>query len=434
MTNGYEYNFELSKDFAQKMDRDDPLRKFRDRFYIPQDTIYFDGNSLGLLSKDSEKAIERIINEWKTLGIKGWLAGEIPWFYISEKMGEVITPVIGAKPSEVIMTGTTTINLHSLVSTFYNPQGKCTKILADELNFPNDLYAIEGQIQLKGLDLKENLVLVPSSDGKTLDENLIVEMMTDEICLIILPSVLYRSGQLLDMKFLTEEAHKRNILIGFDCCHSVGAVPHHFDKWDVDFAFWCSYKYLNSGPGSSAFLYINKRHFNLQNKLKGWFGYIKEKQFDMSIKFQQASHAGGWQISSPGIIGAGGVEGALKIIMEAGIEEIRKKSLQLTSYLIFLVDHYLGQEPYNFTIDTPRDPTRRSGHIALGRKEDSYKINKALISHNVIPDFRPPNVIRIAPIALYNKYEEIWQVVQLLKQIIDKQEYKQFTEERSIIS
>ena len=427
-------NFENTIDFARKLDAEDPLRQFREEFFLPVNKIYLDGNSLGLMPRKSETNIQRILTEWKTMGIKGWLEAKIPWFYFSERMGEKIAPIVGAKPSEVVMTGTTTVNLHSLVSTFYQPKGQKTKILADELNFPNDLYALGGQIQMKGLNLQEHLVLIHSEDGKTLDEQKIIQMMTPEIALIVIPSVLYRSGQLLDIPLLTKEAHDRNILIGFDCCHSVGAIHHFFDEWEVDFAFWCSYKYLNSGPGAPGFLYINERHFHRKNGLIGWFGYIKEKQFDMALQFEQAHNAGGWQISSPGIIASGGVEGALEITLAAGIDQIRKKSIHITDYLIYLVSEILSEEPYSISIGTPLDPARRSGHIALEREKDTYRINKALIQNGVIPDFRPPNVIRIAPIALYNTYEEVWQFVQLLKKIIDTKEYLKFSEERSIIS
>lgn len=428
------YQFELSESFSQSLDKQDPLAKFRERFHIPKDTIYLDGNSLGLLSKDSQQAVLRVLDEWKTLGIRGWLEAEHPWFYYSEKLGEMLAPLIGAQADEVVATGTTTVNLHALVSTFYQPRDIRTKILADELNFPTDIYALRSQIQLKGLDPQQHLILAPSSDGRTLDEEKIVELMTEDIALIVLPSVLYRSGQLLDMPYLTREAHERGILIGFDCSHSVGCVPHHFDDWEVDFAFWCSYKYLNSGPGAPAFLYVNKKHFTQEPGIAGWFGYVKEKQFDMNLEFESAQSAGGWQISSPGILGAAGIEGALKVTLEAGIQAIREKAKKITSYFIFLVDELLSAPPYNFQIGTPRDPEKRSGHVALEHPTEALRINEALKHHKVIPDFRPPNIIRIAPIALYNTYHEVWQVVQLLKEIIDKEEYKQFSKERKAIS
>ena len=426
------YAFALDEEFAKTLDEEDPLQ-VRDRFYIPDKTIYMDGNSLGLLSKDAEKSLFRVLTEWKTLEIKGWLEADPPWFYHAEKLGAMAAELVGAAPEELVATGTTTINLHSLVSTFYQPNGKKTKILADELNFPTDIYALQSQVKLKGLNPEEHLVLTPSKDGRFLDERKIVELMGEDVSLVVLPSVLYRSGQLLDMPYLTEEAHRREIHIGFDCSHSVGVVPHSFDLWGIDFAFWCSYKYMNGGPGSTAFLYVNRKHFGKEPALAGWFGYIKEKQFDMVLDFEHARSAGGWQISSPGILSAAPVEGALTIALEAGIENIRKKSLKMTAYLMYLVDELLSDEPYNYAIGTPREPERRGGHVAV-EHEEAFRISEVLRMKGVITDCRPPNVIRIAPIALYNTYHEIWKVVSYLREIIDKKEYEKTPQERKAIS
>ncbi len=419
-------NIEFTTDerLAKKLDREDSLAGFRQQFYIPKDTIYMLGNSLGLLSKDAEKSLHRVLEQWKDHAIGGWLGGNTPWFYLAEKLGAMAAPLVGAAEDEVVATGTTTVNIHSLMSTFYIPRGGRTKILADELDFPSDIYALQGQIGLKGLDPEENLVLVPSKDGRTLDEETIVEYMSDEVAVALLPSVLYRSGQLLDIPFLTQKAHEKGIMIGFDCSHSVGAVPHKLSEWDVDFAMWCSYKYLNSGPGSTAFLYLNSKHFERTPCLAGWFGYIKEKQFEMRLDFQHAKSAGGWQISSPCILSAAPIEGSLKIFQEAGMETVREKSLNMTSYLIYLIDEIIAPPPYNVTIGSPRNPERRGGHVALERDEDSWNICQALKERGVITDFRPPNIIRIAPTALYNTYYELWQVVHHIKDIIDKGEYK----------
>jgi kynureninase len=390
-----------------------------------------DGNSLGLLSKDAETCVGRVLQEWKELGIRGWLGGNPPWFYYAETLGEMACELVGAKPEEVVATGATTVNLHSLVSTFYAPTHSRNKILADELNFPTDIYALQSQVKLKGFNPETHLVLAPSKDGRTLDEETIVALMKSDTALIVLPSVLYKSGQLLDMEYLTEEAHSRDILIGFDCSHSVGVVPHSFDTIGVDFAFWCSYKYLNGGPGSPAFLYVNKKHFNREPALAGWFGYKKDKQFDMLLHFEHAHSAGGWQISSPSILSTAPLEGALSITLEAGIHNIRKKSLRMTSYFMFLVDELLSE--YGFTIGTPREYKRRGGHVALEHKE-GFRINEALKHKNIIPDFRPPNIIRIAPIPLYNTYHEIWEIVQCLKEILEHKEYTQFPTERKAIT
>jgi len=429
-------HFEPDENFALRLDKEDPLAGFRDRFHIPDDddTIYMDGNSLGLLSKDSEESLARVMKEWKNQAIKGWLEAKPAWFHLAETLGAMAAQLVGAEANEVVCTGTTTVNLHALVSTFYRLKGSRTKILADELNFPSDIYALKGQIKLKGLPVEDQLVLVPSQDGRILDEEKIVELMTDDITIALLPSVLYRSGQLLDIPFLTRKAHERGILIGFDCSHSVGAVPHKFDEWEVDFAFWCSYKYMNGGPGSTAFLYVNKKHFHQEPLLAGWFGYVKEKQFDMVLDFQHAHSAGGWQISSPAVLSTAAVEGALKILLEAGIERIREKSIRLTEYLIFLKDHLLPADKYGLIIGTPREPERRGGHVALEGDENIWRIHQALKAKGVVPDFRPPNTIRIAPIALYNTYHDVWQTVLRLKDIIDNKEYEKFSEDRAAIT
>lgn len=424
--------FEASERFALELDLKDPLARFRERFYTPEKTIYVDGNSLGLLSKDSESSVLRVLNEWKTLGITGWLGARPPWFYLAEQLGAKCAKLVGAEPGEVVATGATTVNIHSLVNTLYRPNRLKKRILADELNFPTDIYALRSIVKLRGLNPEEDLILAPSKDDRFLDEAEIAELMDEDVALVFLPSVLYRSGQLLDMQYLSEQAHRRGIPIGFDCSHSVGVVEHNFDKWKVDFAVWCSYKYLNGGPGSTAFLYINKRHFNLEPAVAGWFGYVKNKQFDMILDFEHAKSAGGWQISTPAILSSAPIEGSLEIVLEAGIEAIRKKSLNMTSYLMFLVDEILAGEPYNFTIGTPREARRRGGHVAV-QHEDGARISEALKKRGVVSDFRPPNVIRIAPIPLYNTYHEIWQIVQHLRGIIRKKEHKKFPKERKPI-
>ncbi|UCC28476.1 MAG: kynureninase [Candidatus Bathyarchaeota archaeon] len=424
--------FELDEDFARKLDLADPLAGFRHHFYIPDGEIYMDGNSLGLLSQASESSVLQALDEWKTLGIRGWLEARQPWFYLAEELGAKCAKLVGAEANEVVATGTTTVNIHSLVNTFYQPDSRRRKILADELTFPTDIYALRSIVNLRGFDT-DNLVLAESGDGGFLDENEIIALMDKNTALVFLPSVLYRSGQLLDMKYLTEQAHKRGIQIGFDCSHSVGVVPHDFDKWDVDFAVWCSYKYLNGGPGSTAFLYLNKEYFDYEPALTGWFGYVKDRQFDLDLEFEHAKNAGGWQISSPAILSSAPLEGSLKIILEAGIEKIRQKSLKLTAYLMHLIDNVLSRQPYSFEIGTPREAGRRGGHVAVVH-EEGLRISEALRAKGVISDFRPPNFIRIAPVPLYNSYYEVWRIIQLLKEIIDEKEYKKFPRDRKRIS
>ncbi|MDX9942858.1 MAG: kynureninase [Bacteroidales bacterium] len=427
-------DFSVSRGYARTLDSQDSLGHFRKRFFLPENTIYLDGNSLGLLSEDAEGTLLRVLDEWKRLGIRGWLEGQRPWFFFGEQLGEMASALVGAKAGELVFSGTTTVNIHALISTFYQPSGKRSKILADELNFPSDLYALQGQIKMKGLDPDQELVLARSRDGRTLDEESIVEMMTDEVALVYLPSVLFASGQLLDMEYLTRAAHERGIPIGWDCSHSAGAVPHYFHKWGVDFATFCSYKYLNGGPGCAAFLYINKKHFDREPLMAGWFGFVKERQFDLSLQFEPAPHAGGWQISSLGVLGSSTMEGALQITLEAGIENIRQKSLMLTSYFMKLIDAGLRKAPYHFSYVNPAEAHRRGGHVALIHPSEALRINEALKARGIIPDFRPPDIIRIAPIALYNTFEELWELAKALQEIMDRQEFKRFEHSRKAIS
>jgi len=424
---------EAGDTYPRRLDLENPLAKFRERFYIPSGSIYVDGNSLGLLCREGEDSVQTVLNDWRGLGIGGWLAGKRPWFYFAEQIGEMCSNLVGAKPDEVILTGTTTVNVHQLVNTFYEPRGSRRKIIADELDFPSDIYALKSILRLRGMDPDRDLILAPSVNGHFLEEDRIVSLMNDEIAMVFLPSVLYRSGQLLDLQRLTEEAHKRGIVVGFDCCHSVGSVPHYFDEWGVDFALWCGYKYLNGGPGSTAFLYVNKEHFSREPALAGWFGYVKERQFDMSLKFEHSESAGGWQISSPPILSSAPLEGSLKIFQEAGLKVIRAESLKMTSYLMSLVDDLLSGNGLNFSIGTPREDARRGGHVAV-EHEEALRITEALLSRGVIPDFRPPNIIRIAPIPLYNTYHEIWQLTQHLKEIVEKREYERYPKQRKAIS
>jgi len=417
--------FSTDTECALKLDRGHALSRFRERFNIPPGTIYMVGNSLGLQSKDSEKALIRVADEWKKLGIRGWLEAEKAWFHYAEQLGAGASELVGASPEEVIATGSTTVNIHSLVSTFYRPEGKRMKLLADALTFPTDIYALEGQVGLKGLDPEKDLLLVHSDDGHTLDEEKIAAEMTDEICVALLPSVLYRSGQLLDMEYLVTKAHEKDIFIGFDCSHSVGVVPHEFDAWNADFAMWCAYKYMNGGPGCSAFAYVNSRHFDKKPAMPGWFGFVKNRQFEMSLDFEHEKSAGGWQISSPCILGAAPIEGSLDILLEAGIDRIREQSLSLTSYLMFLVDSLLSDEPYGFGIVTPRQDSKRGGHVAIQRKSDASRICHALHDEGVICDFRPPDILRIAPCALYNTFNDVYETVMTIKNVIDTKKFEQ---------
>jgi len=425
--------FQLGEDYALRLDAEDPLATYRDRFYRLPGVTYMDGNSLGLMSRDAEETLLRVLEEWKTLGIRGWGEAEVPWIEYSERLGALQAPLVGAEPDEVVVTGGTTVNLHALVATFYRPEGRRKKILADELNFPSDLYALAAQIRLRGGDPDDDLILVRSRDGNIIEEDDVVEAMTGEVALVLLPSVYYRSGQLLDMERLTWEARHRGIPIGWDCSHSVGVVPHRFDEWGVDFAFWCNYKYLNGGPGSTASLYVNRKHFGETPGLAGWFGNDRRTMFEMRTDFDPAGTASAWQIGTTTILSTAPIEGSLRTIGEAGIGRIREKSEKITSYLMFLVEETLSGPPYDFGIATPRDPKRRGGHVGVTH-EDAWRINQALIARGVVPDFRPPNIIRLAPIPLYVSYHDVWTVARHLREVVEKGEHEGFSRERGTVT
>jgi kynureninase len=412
-------------------DQKDSLRNYREEFYIKEGTIYMDGNSLGLLSKRAEKSLLTLLDSWKTYGIDGWTSGEEPWFFFAEKLGELSAPLVGAKKEEVMVTGSTTSNLHQLLATFYEPSGKRTKIVADELNFPSDIYAIQSILKLKGYNPEEHLIRVKSKDGRTIAEEDIMKALNEEVALLILPTVLYRSGQLFNIKKITQEAHKKGILVGWDGCHSVGAVPHKFHEWEVDFAYWCNYKYLNAGPGGVGALYVHEKHFNRTPGLTGWFGSNKEKQFDMDHTFTPAATSGAYQIGTPHIFSMAPLLGSLKMFEEIGMEPIRQKSLHQTRVLMDLIEKELSG--CGFNIANPKEDSYRGGHVSLEHPE-AARICKSLKEFGVVPDFRKPNIIRLAPVSLYTTYQDVYKTVQILKRIMEEKHYEQYTNEREVVA
>lgn len=415
---------------ARENDAADSLAGFAEQFYRLDHTIYLDGNSLGLLSRPAEAAVQHVMETWKLGAIEGWTGGASPWYFLAESLGAKTAALIGAEPDEVTVTNSTTVNLHQLLATFYDPFQKRRRLLADSLAFPSDLYALRSHLRLRGLDPFSSLELAPSQDGLTLEEHEIVACMTEEIQLAVLPAVLYVSGQLLDIPRLTAEAHQRGILIGFDCAHSIGVTPHHLDAWEVDFAFWCSYKYLNGGPGAAGGLYVNRRHFGKMAGLNGWFGSDKQRQFDMSPDWIPASGAGALQIGTPNILSMAPLEGSLAMLDQAGIEAMRSKSLRLTEFLMQMADELLS--PRGFEIVTPREAKRRGGHVSL-QHPDAARIVRALRAVGVIPDFRPPNIVRLAPAPLYTRFTDCSEAIQRLATLLEEQSYQQIETGRELV-
>lgn len=418
-------------DEIQKWDEEDTLKEYRSEFYIKEGSIYMDGNSLGLLSKRAEASLMSLLDSWKNLAIDGWTSGGEPWFYFAEKLGELSAPLVGAKKEEVMVTGSTTSNLHQLLATFFHPEGKRTKIVADELNFPSDIYAIQSILKLKGLDPQEYLIRVKSRDGHTIDEEDIIQSLNEEVAVLVLPTVLYRSGQLFDIKRITKAAQDKGILVGWDGCHSVGAIPHEFHKWGVDFAYWCNYKYLNAGPGGVGALFVHEKHFDKTPGLTGWFGSDKQKQFDMEHTFTAAATSGAYQIGTPHILSMAPLLGSLQMFGEIGMDKIRQKSLHQTRVLMELI----GQEltGFGFQLINPKEDPRRGGHVSLEHPE-AARICKSLKELGVVPDFRKPNIIRLAPVALYTTYRDVYETVQIIKQIMQDKHYEKHSNEREVVA
>ncbi len=426
--------YRTGPEFARKLDREDPLASYKMRFYIPEKesldmdgkgrsvkpVIYMDGNSLGLLSRDVESEVIAELGRWKDLTSRR--SG------IDRESARLQASLVGAEPGEVIVTGGASINIHALVSTFYNPIGKRTKILADELNFPSDLYALAGEIRLKGRDPEKDLVLVKSRDGHTIREEDIADTLTEEVSVALFPSVYYVSGQLLDIKKVTAAAHEAGVVVGYDCCHSVGVVPHRFDEWSVDYALWCNYKYMNGGTGAIAGLYVNKKHWGIAPGLPTWWGNSTKNRFEFATKFRAAEDANAWHLGSNLSTGlsVATVYASSKMINGVGLEKVRAKSLKATGYLMYLVDELLCQKPYNYSIGNPREDDRRGGHVAV-EHTDAQRIGLALSERGVIPDFRPPRTIRLSPIPLYTSYSEVWEVAQHLKSVIDNGEHLRYS-------
>ncbi|WP_227356343.1 kynureninase [Haladaptatus salinisoli] len=417
---------ELGRERAQRLD-DAAGVNLRDRFYLPDD-LYLDGNSLGPLSTDAERSLQRVIDEWRERGIRGWTDGEPPWFHYGEHLGTRLAPLVGAREDEVVVANSTTVNIHTLVGTFLDlcaESNRGQKIVVNDLDFPTDHYAIRSQLRLRGLDPDDHLVIVESHDGRTLREDDIAAALDehDDVGIVFMPSVFYRSGQLLDIDSVTDLAHEHDAFAGFDLAHSVGAVPHSLAESGVDFAVWCHYKYLNAGPGAIAGLYVHRDYHGELPALAGWWGHEKETQFEMQLTYTPARSAGAWQIGTIPILSAAPLAGVLDIVDEVGIETVRERSVELTEYLISLVDERLPE----CTVGTPRDPDRRGGHVAIEHPE-GYRINEALKARGVVVDFRPPNVIRVCPSPLYVGFEDVWEAVEHLREILDEGAYEQFEE------
>jgi kynureninase len=407
---------EWTREAVRALDGKDCLGPLEKLFYLPAGVRYFNGNSLGLLSQPAERAVREVLDLWQSIGVDGWFTGPRAWLGMMDKISAQVAPLVGAEPREVTTANSTTVNLHQLLATLYRPTGTKRKVLVDETIFCSDLYAIKSHLQLRGLDPVCDLVSVPTVDGVLLSEDMLAQRLTDDVAYAVLPSVVYHTGQLLDMQRLVEAAHKRDIVIGFDCSHSVGCVPHQLSRWGADFAFWGGYKYLNGGPGAVGGLYLNQRHFGRAPGLAGWFGCRKDQFLEMRFEFDPARDAEGLQISTPFVLSMAPLLGSLSIISQAGIDAIRAKSLQLNGLLIDLVDARLRQR--GVSLITPREDHRRGGHVALSHPK-AEALCHMLHERQVIADYRKPDLLRLCPSPLYTSFEDCFDVIERLESILE---------------
>ena len=417
--------FSADERFALQLDADDPLCDFREKFHLPlgedgKPVIYFAGNSLGLMPKSAKQIVDGELDNWATLGVDAHHATGTPWYSYHEALREPTARLVGAKPLEVICMNSLTVNLHLMMATFYRPTKSRFKILMEEPAFPSDTYAIKTQIVHRGLDPQDGLILTRPRKGeftiRTKDILDLIDKNADQLAVVIFGGANFFTGQLFEIKKITAAAHKHGIVAGFDLAHAVGNIPLSLHDWNVDFAVWCSYKYLNAGPGAVAGAFVHERHATNTKlpRLAGWFGNDPNTRFRLHLEpdFIPVPSADGWQISNPPIFSMAPLRASLSIFDEAGgMELLRAKSIKLTGYLEFLLAEIGSQK---FSVITPADPNARGCQLSILAHQHPKELFKELQAASVKCDFREPNVIRVAPTPLYNTFHEVWRFAKIL--------------------
>jgi len=417
--------FSAEEQFALQLDSEDPLRHFRQKFHLPlgkddRPLIYFAGNSLGLMPIAARAIVEEELDNWAKLGVDAHHAAGTPWYTYHEALREPTARLVGAKPLEVICMNSLTVNLHLMMATFYRPTKSRFKILMEDPAFPSDTYAIKTQIAHHGLDPNDALILARPRKGevtiRTEDIVDLIEKHADQLAVVMLAGVNFFTGQLFDIEKITAATQKRDIVVGFDLAHAAGNVPLSLHDWNVDFAVWCSYKYLNAGPGAVAGVFVHERHATNTKlpRLAGWFGNNPNTRFRLHLEpeFIPVASADGWQISNPPIFAMAPLRASLALFDDAGgMQSLRAKSIRLTSYLEFLLTD-IGSK--KFTLITPRNPEERGCQLSILAHQHPKELLKELEGAGVKCDFREPNVIRVAPTPLYNTFHEVWRFARLL--------------------
>ncbi|MGJ5642048.1 kynureninase [Formosa sp. S-31] len=420
-------NYQAGLEFAVIQDQNDPLATFREQFHIPKDKdgkplIYLTGNSLGLQPKSTKHYINQELEDWANLGVDGHTHAKNPWLPYHEFLTETMAEIVGAKPIEVVVMNTLTANLHFMMASFYKPTKTRYKILIEADAFPSDKYAVESQLRHHGFDDKEGLILWKAPEGQELlnyeDLDSILKTQGHEIALILLGGINYYTGQFLDLKRITNVGHQHGCIVGFDCAHGAGNVKLNLHDSGADFAVWCTYKYLNSGPGSLAGCFVHERHaYNKKlNRFTGWWSHNKQTRFNMRHEFDVLPGAEGWQLSNPPILSMAAIKASLDIFKAAGMEALTEKSKKLTGYFEFLLEQLNNK---NIKIITPKNPEERGCQLSIQVKNANKALFDKLTQAGVISDWREPDVIRCAPVPLYNSFQDVYYMVEKLKALLN---------------
>ncbi len=422
--------FENTLTFAKVQDEKDPLKACRAEFLIPQknghEITYLCGNSLGLQPKNTQKFIQEELNNWQNLGVEAWFEGDSPWLHSQKEIRELLAPIIGAQPSEVCAMNSLSVNLHLMMVSFYKPMPdqKKFKILMEAGAFPSDQYAVESQVRFHGLNPGEAIIEAHPRKGeyllRTEDILALIQKHGDELSLVLFGGINYYTGQLFDMQKIAHAAHAVGAYAGFDLAHAAGNVPLQLHNWDVDFACWCSYKYMNSSPGGISGIFIHERHFNSKlNRFAGWWGYTEDERFKMEKGFKPSRGAEGWQLSCSPVLLLAAHKASLKLFEQVGgIEVLHAKSKLLTGYAEFLINEtnrYLGFE--QFRIISPTDVNERGCQLSLIAAGKGKQIFDELVKRHIIGDWREPDVIRVSPVPFYNTFEEVYSLGKNLVEI-----------------
>ncbi|MBG15070.1 MAG: kynureninase [Crocinitomicaceae bacterium] len=424
-------NWKNTLEFAKEIDNKDPLKHYKDKFFMPsfhkEKVTYFTGNSLGLQPKSTKSFIDQELNDWAKWGVEGHFHAERPWMPYHEFLTEKAAKIVGGKNNEVVVTHSLTTNLHLLMVSFYRPSKKRYKILCEKKAFPSDQYALQSQAKFHGFDPKEAIVEVGPREGEYLirEEDVFnkINELGDSLAMIMIGGVNYFTGQVFPMKEITKAGHSVGATVGFDLAHGAGNIPVSLHEWNVDFAAWCGYKYLNSGPGGSSGYFIHEKHVTNKDLIRfaGWWGHDKNDRFLMPDQFNPIESAEAWQLSNAPVLSQAAHLASLEIFDQVGMEALREKSIQLTGYQEFIINDINERNPHiKLEIITPKDPNKRGCQLSIVAHGQGKAMFEKISNKGVVADWREPNVIRIAPVPLYNSFEDAYNFGKIIEACINE--------------